>query len=131
MTATPIAVLPAGQQTWFGRMISWFKGEVSAGWSAVSDFMAHDAIPFIENFLKQTALDEVHALAPLATEAAAAIVADIPALFSEPGKFLGAVTAVADSTWQKAQAQGISVAESSVLTAATAALHNLIAAQAP
>jgi hypothetical protein len=130
-TATPIPVIPAGKQTYFGRFLAWFKGEVSTGWRAVTDFMEHDALPFLETFLKQTALDEIAALKPLAEEAAAAIVTDIPQLFSEPGKFLGSVTAIADSTMQKAEATGLSVAESSVQTASLAALHNLIAANTP
>ena len=126
-TATPIPVLPAGQQTWFGRAIAWLKGEVSTGWSAISDFMSHDALPFLETFLKQTALDEIAALEPLAKAAAAEIVTEIPLLFSTPGKFMGSLTAIADSTLQRAEAAGLQVAESSVVTASQAALHNLIA----
>ena len=130
-TATPIAVVPAGQQTWFGRAISWLKGEVSTGWKALTDFMEHDALPFLETFLKQTALDEINALKPLAEEAALAVEAAIPELFTTPGKFLGTLTAIIDSTFQKAQETELQVAESSVVTASQAALHNLIAAKTP
>ena len=126
--AKPIPVIPAGQMTWFGRAIGWLKGEVSTGWAAITDFMAHDALPFLETFLKQMALDEINALKPYAIEAAQEVVKDIPLLFSEPGKFTGAVTAIAISTTQKAEAVGLQVAESSVLTASQAALHNMIAA---
>jgi hypothetical protein len=85
----------------------------------------------MENFLKQTALDEIHALEPLATAAAAEVVADVPTMLSNPGGFLGALTGIVDSTFSKAQAAGLQVAQSSITTAAQAALHNLIASQTP
>src|SRR5579859_7394339 len=100
-TATPVAVLPAGQQTWIQRFLAAAKAKADEIGAEIKDFFEHKAFPFLENFLKQTVMDEIHALAPLATAAAAEIVADVPALFSEPGKFLGAVTAIATSTLQK------------------------------
>lgn len=128
-TATPIAVLPAGQTTWIARFFAGVKAKIDQVGAEVADFFQHKAFPFLQTFLEQTVMDEIHALAPLATEAAKEVVADVGLLFSEPGKFMGAVTAIADATLQKAEAAGLQVAESSVQTAAQAALHNLIAAQ--
>jgi hypothetical protein len=127
-TATPIPRLVAGQQTWFGRAIAWLKGEVTGGLATLTDFLKHEAFPFIENFLKQTALDEIHALTPLAMEAAKEVVTDINKLFENPGQFMADVSAIGRSTLQKAEAAGLQVAETSVVTASQAALHNLIAA---
>ena len=129
--ATPVAVLPAGQTTWLARFFATVKAKADQIGAEVQDFFQHKAFPFLQTYLEQTVMDEIHALAPLATEAAREVVADAALLFSEPGKFMGAVTAIATSTLQKAEAVGLQVAESSVVTASQAALHNLISAQQP
>ncbi len=130
-SVTPVPVIPAGQTTWFGRAVAWLKGEVSTGLSALTDFMQHQAFPFLENLFKQTALDEINALKPLAEEALTQFMADLPKIFTDPGAYLGMVQAVTNSTLQKAEAVGLNVAESSILMASTAAVHNWIATNAP
>lgn len=124
--AIPVPVLQDGQQTWFGRAIAWLKGEVSSGIAALTDFVQHEAIPFLTPYFKQTALDEIALIKGIVADTAKEIVPDVSLLFSEPGKFMGALTAVVDSSWQKLEANGISVAETSVITASQAALHNII-----
>lgn len=136
--ATPVAVLPSGLQTWFKAMLGKVKSEAQALGAAVVGFFEHEAFPFIQNFLQHTALDELKVIEPYAVAAVDEVLPDVGLLFTEPGKFFGIVTAAVDATAQKALAAGISVAqadaqvaESSVVTAVQAAIHNKIAASQP
>lgn len=126
-----IAALAAGQQTWLERFLGKVKAEAHVIGAEVVDFFQHKAFPFVENFLKQTVMDELAMAQPFLEEAGAELAADLPKVFSDPGAFLGLALAIARSAWQKIQAKGIPIAESSLLTGAQAFLHNFIAANKP
>jgi hypothetical protein len=105
---------PAAPTTWFGRFIGGIEG-----------FFTHDAFPFLKTLFYGTLMDEIHALAPLAEGAVAALEAELPLLLTQGSEgFLKAFNATVAGTTQAAEAAGLNVATHSVITASQAALAN-------
>jgi hypothetical protein len=110
----PAAAVPT---TWFGRFIY-----------GIQNFVEHDAFPFLENLFKTTLMDEVAALAPIATQALASIEGALPMLATGTEGFMKVFNQTVATTVQNAEAAGLSVGTHSIITAAQAALSNAQAA---
>jgi hypothetical protein len=123
--ATPTPAAPAAPTTFLGNMLAKLK----AAAAPIINVVEHVAWPFVENLFTTIALDNVHALEPLAVEALGEVEGELRVLFSQGVEgFLKVFDATVAGLYTKATAASLKVSETDILTAAHAAVLNAKAA---
>lgn len=93
--------------------------------ASVKNVLSHDVWPFVEGLFQKIALDNLHALAPLAEAALIEAEHDLPVLFSQGVEgFLKVFNSTVAGLLQKAQAAALQVTTTDIITAAHAAVVN-------
>jgi hypothetical protein len=104
---------------------TWFK----AFMTSAEEFFDNAAWPFIKTLFLSLVESELTMLAPHAAQAVQKVESELGLLFNSPGDFIKFFNAAVVELWQIVQSNGLSVAEQAILTAAQAAIANLIAAK--
>ena len=104
---------------------NWFAN----GLKGIENFLSGTAWPFLKIFFLSLVESEITVLQPLAEDAVKEVEAQIGSAFSNPGDFLKFLNGVVANLLQKAEAHALQVAETSIVTAAQAAIANLLASK--
>jgi hypothetical protein len=105
-------------ETWFSNFIS-----------SAESFFRSRAWPFVKTLFLSLVESELAMIEPLAVQAAGEVEKELGLMFGSPGDFIRFFDAVVAALWQKVQADGLAIAENTILTAAQAAIANLIASK--
>lgn len=99
--------------------------------ASAESFFTGTAWPFVKTFFLSLVESELTMIEPLAVQAAQKVESELGLLFTNPGDFIKFFNATVAELWTLVQGKGLAVAETSILTAAHAAIANLLASKAP
>lgn len=112
-TQPPTAVQQV--ETWFSNFIA-----------SAESFFKSKAWPFVKTFFLSLVESELTLIEPYAAQAAQKVETELGLLFTSPGDFIRFFNAVVAELWQIVQGNSLAVAEQTILTAAQAAIANLL-----
>jgi hypothetical protein len=105
---------------------AWFKNLLTSA----ENFFSGTAWPFIKTLFLSLVESELTMIQPYAEQAAQEVEAQLGTIFTNTGDFVKFVNTVVANLLQKVEANALQIAENTIITAAQAAVANLLASKA-